>query len=90
MNIKFFLFLFFIVVAHAMRKNKQGGRNRKSKFLLVKLKEEDENKKTASHSSFLPGKIYQNEFMFLMVSSKTFRITLHWLKFLCNKYSHNV
>ena len=65
MNIKFFLFLFFIVVAHAMRKNKQGGRNRKSKFLLVKLKDEGDNKKTASDSSFLPGKIYQNKYIFL-------------------------
>ena len=66
MNIKFFLFIFFIVVASlALRKNKQGGRNRKSKFLLVKLKEEGDNKKTASDSSFLPGKIYQNKYIFL-------------------------
>ena len=59
MNIKFILILFFMVGAsHARKKTGSRSRNRKSRYMLVKLKEESENKKTASDYPLLPGKFY--------------------------------
>ena len=60
MNIKFILFLFSLVIAfHARKKNGNGTINRKSRYLLVKVKEENGNKKSAAESLFLSGKFYQ-------------------------------
>ena len=61
MNINFVLFLFFIVASHARQTIGIGSRNRESKYLLVKLKEKDGNKKAASDSPLLPGKFYRKK-----------------------------
>jgi len=55
MNIKPILFLFLMIVSsHAKKKNGNGTRNRKSRYLLVELKEKSGNNKAASDSLFLP------------------------------------
>ena len=59
MNIKLILVLFVMVGASsAGKKTGNGSKNRKSRYMLVKLKEESENRKAASESPLLPGKFY--------------------------------
>ena len=72
MNIQIILFLFFMVVSsHARGKNVNEIRHRKSKYLLIKLKDE-KIEKADSDSPILRGKFYQKKTIFIMTSSKTF------------------